>query len=167
MVGSLFTTHFSDNNKHYGARAVQHGHTHHRSISMSHHIEGLHPGSELNSGLLRPVGTPNVVEADVFPPLRAQAPDPSIFLPYIPEDIAFEEEYEEYLSDLGWSDNESNPGTHDNAWRRLPDFVSEMTGDISDSESIDSIGEIGEEGRELRDERDDAIDENRNNWEVS
>ena len=40
--------------------------------------------------------SPNIVEADVFPPLRSQAPDPSIFLPYTNEDIAFEEEYEEY-----------------------------------------------------------------------
>ena len=31
-----------------------------------------------------------------------------MFLPYITEDIAFEEEYEEYLSDLGWSDGPSH-----------------------------------------------------------
>ncbi|KAI0320873.1 hypothetical protein OF83DRAFT_1168962 [Amylostereum chailletii] len=158
------------NTKRYGQQATHsQNHSHHRSVSMSHHIEGLHPGSELNSGFLRPIGTPNVVEADVFPPLRAQVPDPNIFLPYITEDIAFEEEYEEYLSDLGWSDDQSHAGdaTHGgNAWRRLPDLASEIADDISDSESIVSIGEIGDEGRDLiREDRDDAVDENLNNWE--
>lgn len=43
-------------------------------------------------------------ETDVFPPLRSRAHDPHIFLPYITEDIAFEEEYEEYLKDIGWDD---------------------------------------------------------------
>jgi hypothetical protein len=137
---------------------------------MSHQLEGLHPGPEL-SGIIRPIGTPNVVEADVFPPSRSQAPDPSIFLPYITEDIAFEEEYEEYLSDLGWADPEyaDRPlfgGNASSAWDRLPEFATEIADGISDSESIVSIGGLGDEGRldAGRDDRD--VDENLNNWEV-
>ncbi|TFY81816.1 hypothetical protein EWM64_g2205 [Hericium alpestre] len=156
------------NNKRYGQQAAQpHNQAHRRSVSMSHHIEGLHPGPEL-SGLLRPVGTPNVVEADVFPPVRAQAPDPNIFLPYITEDIAFEEEYEEYLSDLGWSDSHSSRGPAGgghSAWHRLPELASELADGISDSESIVSIGELNDDTRDLgRDDRDSS-DENLNNWE--
>lgn len=136
---------------------------------MTHGIDGINLGPE-HSGLLRPVGTPNIVEADVFPPVRAQAPDPSIFLPYITEDIAFEEEYEEYLSDLGWSDSESHSsdgGVHGtSAWHRLPEFANEIADGISDSESIVSIGDLGDEIRETnRNEREEQ-DENRNNWEV-
>jgi hypothetical protein len=137
---------------------------------MSHQLEGLHPGPEL-SGIIRPIGTPNVVEADVFPPPRSQAPDPSIFLPYITEDIAFEEEYEEYLSDLGWADPESSDrplfgGSAASAWDRLPEFATDIADGISDSESIVSIGDLGDEGRldTGRDDRD--VDENLNNWEV-
>jgi hypothetical protein len=124
------------------------------------------------SGIIRPIGTPNIVDADVFPPPRSQAPDPSIFLPYITEDIAFEEEYEEYLSDLGWSDPHHSAdgplfgGT--SAWSRLPTFASEMADGMSDSESIVSIGDLGDE-RSLdvgRDDRD-SVDENRNDWAVS
>lgn len=124
------------------------------------------------SGILRPVGTPNTVDADVFPPLRAQQPDPSIFLPYVTEDIAFEEEYQEYLSDLGWSDQpmaygEPPSSNNASAWGRLPDF-SDIADGISDSESIVSIGELGDEARfdTNRDDRE-VPDENRNNWEVS
>jgi hypothetical protein len=162
-----------DNNKRYGpiTNPNQQGAAHRRSVSMSHHLDGLHPGPEL-SGIIRPIGTPNVVDADVFPPPRSQAPDPSIFLPYITEDIAFEEEYEEYLSDLGWSDPHHSAdgplfgGT--SAWSRLPTFASEMADGISDSESIASIGDLGDE-RSLdvgRDDRD-TMDENRNDWAVS
>lgn len=138
---------------------------------MSHHIDNLHPGAELNSGILRPVGsTPNIVEADVFPPLRAQVPDPNIFLPYITEDIAFEEEYEEYLSDLGWSDTGSEVGVGDggqSAWHRLPELASRIADDISDSESIVEIGDIGEVGREELDKAErQGRDANRNDWEV-
>ena len=147
-------------------------------MSISQHLDGLQPGPEI-AGLIRPVGTPNVVEADVFPPLRAQAPDPSIFLPYITEDIAFEEEYEEYLSDLGWHDEPTTPhpdnvqssGQPQSAWRRLqaPEFVRDIADGISDSESIVSIGELGEDARmdSLDAGREDGIvpDENRNNWE--
>lgn len=122
--------------------------------------------------MVRPAGTPNTVEADVFPPLRSQAPDPSIFLPYTTEDIAFEEEYEEYLSDLGMSDDTGSDGTlfgGNSAWHRLPHIGTEIADGISDSESIASIGELGEEARidGVQDPDRDTIDENRNNWEVS
>ncbi|KAH9981843.1 hypothetical protein BJV74DRAFT_853259 [Russula compacta] len=159
------------NTKRYGQQAAHaHGQAHRRSVSLSHHLEGLHPGPEL-SGLLRPVGTPNVVEADVFPPLRAHAPDTNMFLPYITEDIAFEEEYEEYLSDLGWSDGPSH--THGaegqsggtSRWHRLPDLASEIADGISDSESIVSIGELGDESRDIGREGGEIADENLNNWE--
>jgi hypothetical protein len=135
---------------------------------MSHHLEGLHPGPEL---LIRPSGTPNIVDSDVFPPARSQAPDPSIFLPYITEDIAFEEEYEEYLSDLGWSDEQSSDGAlfgGTSAWHRLPKYATDMADGISDSESIVSIGDLGDDPR-LDPSRDDhdVADENLNNWEVS
>lgn len=158
------------NTKRYGAAATQHSTGgHRRSMSLSQHLEGLHPGPEL-SGIIRPVGTPNTTDADVFPPLRAHAPDPAIFLPYVTEDIAFEEEYEEYLSDLGWSDSQSAPSGYTggmSAWSRLPEFASDISDGISDSESIVSIGELGDEARlDLRDREDkDIPDENLNNWE--
>lgn len=164
-----------DNNKRYGTSAfhAQKSH-HHRSLSMSHTLEGLQPGPEI-SGIIRPIGTPNVVEADVFPPLRAQAPDPSVLLPYITEDIAFEEEYEEYLSDLGWSDEPTNT-THDHqlfgghsAWHRLqvPEFGNDISDGISDSESIASIGELGDDARLDAGREDSSVpNENMNNWEV-
>ena len=137
---------------------------------MSHHLEGLHPGPEL-SGLIRPIGTPNTVDVDVFPPSRSQAPDPSIFLPYITEDIAFEEEYEDYISDLGWADEQSTDGPlfgGSSAWHRLPAYASDIADGISDSESIVSIGDLGDDSR-LDANRDyrDVVDENLNNWEVS
>jgi len=157
------------NTRRYGptASSNQHGQIHRRSGSMSHYIEGLHPGPELSG--LRPIGTPNTVPTDEFPPPRSQAPDPSIFLPYITEDIAFEEEYEEYLSDLGWSDEQSTDGAlfgGTSAWHRLPTFAADMADGISDSESIVSIGELGDDAR-LDPNRDDreTVDENLNNWE--
>ncbi|KIJ70335.1 hypothetical protein HYDPIDRAFT_105043 [Hydnomerulius pinastri MD-312] len=158
------------NSKRYGAQAAnQHGQAHRRSVSISHNLEGLPPGLEL--GNVRPLGTPNVVEADVFPPPRSQAPDPSIFLPYTTEDLAFEEEYEEYLSDLGWSDEQTSgplfpaPTASNSAWTRLPEFVTNMTDNLSDSESVVSIGDLGDDARlEGRDDRD-IPDENLNNWE--
>ncbi|KAG5646464.1 hypothetical protein DXG03_003514 [Asterophora parasitica] len=158
------------NNKRYGptASSTQHGHLHRRSGSMSHHLEGLHPGPEL-SNLIRPLGTPNIVDSDVFPPARSQAPDPSIFLPYITEDIAFEEEYEEYLSDLGWSDEQTADGSlfaGGSAWHRLPSFATDMADGISDSESIVSIGDLGDESRlDPNPDDRDVVDENLNNWE--
>lgn len=131
----------------------------------------LHAGPEL-SAITRPVGTPNVVDPDVFPPVRAQAPNPSIFLPYTTEDIAFEEEYEEYLSDLGMATEHAGSegalfgGT--SAWHRLPLMGHEIADGISDSESIVSIGELGEVAKfdPGNDSDRESIDENRNNWEV-
>jgi hypothetical protein len=121
------------------------------------------------------VGTPNHVEVDVFPPLRAQAPDPSTFLPYATEDIAFEEEYEEYLSDLSRAEDGS-AGTDggalfggSSAWHRLPHIGNEIADGISDSESIASIGDLND-ARLMdvgADSDKDSVDENRNNWEVS
>ncbi|KAH7916133.1 hypothetical protein BJ138DRAFT_688321 [Hygrophoropsis aurantiaca] len=156
------------NNRRYGVQATnQHAQTHRRSVSLSHNMDGLPPGLDLGN-LIRPLGTPNVVEADVFPPSRSQAPDPSIFLPYTTEDIAFEDEYEEYLSDLGWSDEQTNGplfgGPHNSAWHRLPEFVNNMTDNISDSESVVSIGDLGDDSR-LDVGREDIPDENMNNWE--
>ncbi|KAI6117629.1 hypothetical protein EV401DRAFT_2057754 [Pisolithus croceorrhizus] len=157
------------NGRRYGPQAAQHAQAHRRSVSMTHNMEVLPPGLEL-SNIIRPLGTPNIVEADVFPPPRSQAPDPSIFLPYTTEDLAFEEEYEEYLSDLGWSDEQMSgaapPSTSaTSAWSRLPVFVSNMTDNISDSESVESVGELGDDARlEGRDDRD-IPDENMNNWE--
>ncbi|EMD40803.1 hypothetical protein CERSUDRAFT_111387 [Gelatoporia subvermispora B] len=158
------------NTKRYGASATHQFTPHRRTTSISHPPDGLHPGPEL-SGMIRPIGTPNNVDVDVFPPLRAQAPDPTIFLPYVTEDIAFEEEYEEYLSGLGWSDDQSGQqplfsGSGGSAWDRLPEFISDITDGISDSESIVSIGELGDEARldVGRDDRE-STDENVNNWE--
>ncbi|KAH8118350.1 hypothetical protein DFH11DRAFT_1540546 [Phellopilus nigrolimitatus] len=161
------------NNKRYGAAGAHATarDNHRRSSSMSMPLGELHAGPEL-SAIARPVGTPNMVEADVFPPVRAQAPDPSIFLPYTTEDIAFEEEYEEYLSDLGMSDDYSASegalfgGT--SAWHRLPHIGPEIADGISDSESIASIGELGDDAKfdpGIVDSDRESIDENRNNWE--
>lgn len=148
---------------------------HKRATSISHHLEGLHPGPEL-SGLIRPAGTPNTSDADVFPPLRAHAAESSTnFLPYITEDIAFEEEYEEYLSDLGWTDQHYTPGQvplfdrgGTSAWSRLPEYATDIADGISDSESIVSIGELGDTARlDVGKDDRDVPDENVNNWEVS
>ena len=132
---------------------------------MSHSLDGLHPGPEL-SGMLRPVQTPNTVDADVFPPLRAQTTEQSIFLPYVTEDIAFEEEYEEYLR---WSDEHSDTSSQgSSAWARLPELVHDIADSISDSESIVSISELNDDTRlESGKEARDVPGENVNNWEVS
>ena len=115
--------------------------------------------------MLRPVQTPNTVDADVFPPLRAQTTEQSIFLPYVTEDIAFEEEYEEYLR---WSENSDASVQGSSAWARLPELVHDLADNISDSESIVSIGELGEDARlDTTKETRDVPDENVNNWEVS
>jgi hypothetical protein len=111
-----------------------------------------------------------VVDTDVFPPVRSHAPDPNIFLPYITEDIAFEEEYEEYMSDLGLSDDHTGDGTSpfsgSSAWHRLP-LQTDIADNISDSESIVSIGELGDDARlDFTREDGEAVDENLNNWEV-
>lgn len=163
-----------DNNKRYGpAATAQQAAMHRRSGSISQ-MEGLHSDPALQS-LIRPLGTPNVVEFDVFPPVRSHAPDQNLFLPYIPEDIAFEDEYEDYLSHLGLSDEHSSVetslfgkgGAGSNAWTQLPTFVSQMTEGISDNESVVSIGDLGDENRldATRDERE-VENENVNNWEV-
>ena len=123
------------------------------------------------SSLIHPLVTPNVADSDIFPPTGSRAPDPSIFLPYIPEDIAFEEEHEHYLSDLGWSEQQSSSdnsvfgGAGTSAWHRLPSFASEIAHGTSDSESV---VDPGDENclDPTRDDRE-AVDENVNNWEVS
>ena len=79
-------------------------------------LDGLQPDPSLAGLMNRPLGTPNVVESDVFPPSRSHTPNPSIFLPYMTEDIAFEEEYEEYLSDLGLSDSDSQAHYSEGQW---------------------------------------------------
>ncbi|KAI0650345.1 N1221-domain-containing protein [Trametes meyenii] len=150
------------NNKRYGVQATVQSSAHRRAASISHHLEGLHPGAEL-SGMLRPVQTPNNVDADVFPPLRAQTTEPSIFLPYVTEDIAFEEEYEEYLR---WSDEHSDTSSQGStAWHRLPELVHDIADSISDSESIVSIGELSDDSRSSGEKDRDLPDENVNNWE--
>ncbi|KAH9853582.1 hypothetical protein C2E23DRAFT_777268 [Lenzites betulinus] len=149
------------NNKRYGPQTAQ-PNAHRRTASISHHLEGLHAPPEL-SGMLRPVPTPNNVDADVFPPLRAQTTEPSIFLPYVTEDIAFEEEYEEYLR---WSDEHSDTRSQgSSAWHRLPELVHDIADSISDSESITSIGPLSDEARAAGKEDRDIPDENVNNWE--
>ena len=160
-----------DNSKRYGVQAAVQSNAHRRAASISHHLEGLHPGPEL-SGMLRPVQTPNTVDADVFPPLRAQTTEQSIFLPYVTEDIAFEEEYEEYLR---WSEHGGSPSSAghvgtggSSAWARLPELVHDIADNISDSESIVSINELGDDARlDVTKEVRDVPDENVNNWEVS
>ncbi|KAJ8579971.1 hypothetical protein M405DRAFT_847911, partial [Rhizopogon salebrosus TDB-379] len=150
------------NNKRYGPQITnQQSQAHRRSA----------PGLDLGN-IIRPIGTPNVVEADVFPPPRSQAPDPSIFLPYITEDLAFEDEYEEYLSDLGWSDEQSEGPlfgsviSGGNAWQRLPELVTSIADNISDSESVVSIGDLGDDSRlDVGRDNRDIPDENLNNWE--
>ncbi|TFK92199.1 N1221-domain-containing protein [Polyporus arcularius HHB13444] len=151
------------NSKRYGVQTTPQSTAHRRAASMSHSLDGLHPGPEL-SGMLRPVQTPNTVDADVFPPLRAQTTEPSIFLPYVTEDIAFEEEYEEYLR---WSDSHSNASSQaSSAWARLPELVHDIADSISDSESIVSMGELNDDTRlDVGKEARDVPDENVNNWE--
>ncbi|KXN87927.1 hypothetical protein AN958_07937 [Leucoagaricus sp. SymC.cos] len=156
------------NTKRYGAAALgsQNSPKHRRSGSISQQMDGLHP-PEL-SGMMRPIGTPNNTDIDVFPPPRSQAQDPNIFLPYITEDIAFEEEYEEYLKDLGYSDEQTGDVPlfgGSSAWSRLP-YETDISDGISDSESVVTIGELGDDAR-LDPNRDDKdiVDENRNNWE--
>ena len=156
-----------DNTKRYGTAALgnQNSPKHRRSGSISQQIDGLQP-PEL-SDMTRPVGTPNIVDADVFPPPRSQAPDPNIFLPYITEDIAFEEEYEEYLKDLGYSDQQVGDMPlfeRSSAWSRLP--YTDISDGISDSESVATIGELGDDAREANRDDSSMVDENRNNWEV-
>jgi hypothetical protein len=116
-----------------------------------------------------PIASP--AAADVFPPLRSQAADPSIFMPYPSEDIAFEEEYEEYLFDLHHSSAPPDMVTTDKApsWTELPSDQPLGEG-ISDSESIASIGDdltadnTGPDGKTLL--REDT-EVGKNDWAVS
>jgi hypothetical protein len=130
-------------------------------------MEGLYAGSEI-AGIHR-TNTASNVDTDVFPPIRSQAANNSTFLAYIPEDIAFEEEYKDFLSDLGMSEDFSSrrdgglasfPGS--TAWAKL-ERLPNLADNISDSESVISIGDLGEE---TRFEDKEARDENRNDWEV-
>jgi len=134
-------------------------------------LEGLPADPQLANLQRSASGGPNI-DPDVFPPVRSRARDPAIFLPYIPEDIAFEDEYEEYLHDLGLSDDHvAIPGSPSSqglsAWQRLSMFTPADIGtdNISDSESIVSIGELGPEQR--LDDAQSGHDENVNDWEVS
>lgn len=103
--------------------------------------------------LPNPLASPSASE--VFPPLRSQAADPSIFMPYPSEDLAFEEEYEEYLFDLHSGHGQGYGGqsgagpsvtldmvTTDRgpSWTELPNDQPIGEG-ISDSESVVSIGD--------------------------
>lgn len=172
-----------DNIKRYGSMATGSlSHYHRRTTSQSINIPDNLGNSDLPN-VNRPAPSPHI-EADVFPPLRSRATDPSVFLPYIPEDIAFEEEYEDYLSDLGensdpshgvdggWEPFSDNAVTSEDpkpssAWQRIEDFANNISDNISDSESIVSIGELGDEGRNDESTLGDSSDENLNNWEVS
>lgn len=128
-------------------------------------MEGLYTGPEV-TGMHRQNSSGNV-DPDVFPPPRSQAVNNSTFLAYIPEDIAFEEEYEEYLSDLGftedpgWRRDGMAPTGPGKAWTKLENLPNIADG-ISDSESVMSIGDLGEESRF---EEKEFRDENRNDWE--
>lgn len=128
--------------------------------------DGLYVGPEISS-LIRPHGS-TLPEMDIFPPIRSYTNDNTPFLPYIPEDIAFEEEYEEYLSDLNSEDYTTlaNPvqsaGFGHTAWTKL-DSLPNVAEAISDSESVASLGNIMEEARQ---EGLELQDENRNDWEV-
>ncbi|KZP00033.1 hypothetical protein CALVIDRAFT_510034 [Calocera viscosa TUFC12733] len=156
---------------------------HRRSMSQTGvpTIDGLSAGPELTN-LSR---TGPSTDADVFPPMRSRASDPSIFLPYIPEDTAFEEEYEDYLSDLsddGYQDGWGSPlnrspvsSPHDerpptkaaSAWQQLSTGGLDVADGISDSESIVSIGELGDDARTNAADSSQIIlaDENVNQWE--
>ena len=142
---------------------------HRRSSSLSVPNPEMSP----DFGIRQQIQSPPA-QQDVFPPLRSQAADPSIFMPYPTEDIAFEEEYEEYLFDLNSSG--SAPGTQESSalynaarasWNRLPN--ERPIGDgISDSESVASIriGELSE--RTLGDGKAESQDDSevgKNNWE--
>lgn len=110
------------------------------------------------------------MDLDVFPPIRSQARDPSIFLPYISEDVGLDDFDEEYLRSLGLTDDHggltSGGSTQAlSALQRLSMFTPADIGTdaYSDSESIVSVGELGPEQR-LDDQG--SADENINNWEV-
>ena len=151
-----------DNTKRYGSAAIQSIY-HRRSSSLSMPNPEMSP----DFGIRQQIQSPPA-QQDVFPPLRSQAADPSIFMPYPTEDIAFEEEYEEYLFDLNSSGSSSTLYNNATAsWNRLPN--ERPIGDgISDSESVASmrIGELSE--RTLGDGKTEIQDDSevgKNNWE--
>ncbi|CUA67731.1 Factor arrest protein 11 [Saccharomyces cerevisiae S288c] [Rhizoctonia solani] len=175
------------NTKRYGtAAAAPPSQQHRRNSSQSAPtLDALGVGG---TDMPRPHGTPSTpAEADVFPPLKSRVADPSHFLPFIPEDAAFEAEYEEYLSDLGEHDNyqteaadalipphsvvEQQGGGDEiggvSAWKQLSKISSAaeagLADGISDSESIGSINILGDETRSDISETESA-DENTNNW---
>ncbi|KAG8762882.1 Factor arrest protein 11 [Ceratobasidium sp. 423] len=178
------------NTKRYGAAAaVPPSQQHRRNSSQS--APTLDALGVAGADMPRPHGTPNTpAEADVFPPLKSRVADPSHFLPFIPEDAAFEAEYEEYLSDLGEQDNyqteaadalipphsivEQRESGGDeiggvSAWKQLSKMSSAaeagLADGISDSESIGSINILGDETRSESDISEaDSADENTNNW---
>ncbi|KAG9092878.1 Factor arrest protein 11 [Ceratobasidium sp. UAMH 11750] len=177
------------NTKRYGvAAATLPSQQHRRNSSQSvPTLDALGVGG--GGDIPRPHGTPNTpAEADVFPPLKSRVADPSHFLPFIPEDAAFEAEYEEYLSDLGERDdyqaeaadalfqpiaaggpareeNVGGTGEGESAWRQLSKMSSELADGISDSESIGSINILGDESRSDSSDAS-SVDENHNNWAV-
>ncbi|KAG8780115.1 Factor arrest protein 11, partial [Serendipita sp. 398] len=109
---------------------------HQRSASLSMADPAMSPEIQMANPLSSPAAS------DVFPPLRSQAADPSFFMPYPSEDLAFEDEYEEYLFDLQASSVPPDMVTTDNApsWAEIPN--NQPIGDgISDSESAVSIGD--------------------------
>ncbi|CEL63764.1 Striatin-interacting protein 1 homolog OS=Danio rerio GN=strip1 PE=1 SV=1 [Rhizoctonia solani AG-1 IB] len=178
------------NTKRYGAAAaVPPSQQHRRNSSQS--VPTLDALGVGGADVPRPHGTPNTpAEADVFPPLKSRVTDPSHFLPFIPEDAAFEAEYEEYLSDLGEQDNyqieaadalipphslveQREIGGDEiggvSAWKQLSKMSSAaeagLADGISDSESIGSINILGDETRSESDISEaDSTDENTNNW---
>lgn len=182
------------NTKRYGASAAAPPSNQHRrnSSQSAPTLDAL--GVAGGDNIPRPHGTPNTpAEADVFPPLKSRVADPSHFLPFIPEDAAFEAEYEEYLSDLGEQDNyqaeaadallqphvivEQREGggvgdsAGESAWRQLSKMSSAagagLADGISDSESIGSINILGDETKSEGDSSEagsSEADENTNNW---
>ncbi|KAG9028376.1 Factor arrest protein 11 [Tulasnella sp. JGI-2019a] len=167
------------NSKRYGTSGMSNAPNamHRRASSQSvPQLDGLPVGPELAN--LNRSGPSPKLDADVFPPLKSRAPDPSIFLPYTGEDIAFEDEYEDYLSDLG---DESHaevdlgfglPGENvsraTSAWRRLNAYPTEITDTISDSESVVSIDDLGYDRAGDGSQSDDSSsvsDDGSNSWE--
>ncbi|KAG8811055.1 Factor arrest protein 11 [Serendipita sp. 399] len=113
---------------------------HQRSASLSMADPAMSPEIQMANPLASPAAS------DVFPPLRSQAADPSVFMPYPSEDLAFEEEYEEYLFDLQAASVPPDMVTTDNApsWTGLSG--DQPIGDgISDSESAVSIDDVPED----------------------
>ncbi|KAG8889650.1 Factor arrest protein 11 [Tulasnella sp. 332] len=167
------------NSKRYGNSGISHAQAamHRRASSQSvPQLDGLPVGPELAN--LNRSGPSPKLDADVFPPLKSRAPDPSIFLPYTGEDIAFEDEYEDYLSDLGDEAHAEvdlgfglpgeNVSRATSAWRRLNSYPTEITDGISDSESVVSIGDLGDDRAGDGSQSDDSSsvsDDGANSWE--